>query len=101
MGPWSRRVLRLPRRANADATRQGADIQTLLPLGGARPVRVPRPWVAMLLECPRDLHCAMKIIAAEDQVKLQELCFMAFEKLLRRRGVHPAEDDADRPDGPV
>jgi hypothetical protein len=57
----------------------------------ARPVSVTRPWVAMLLECPRPLHRAMKIAAAADQVKLQELCFMAFEELLQRRGMWPQE----------
>ena len=54
-----------------------------------RPIKVPRAWVAMLLECPQALHRSMKIAAAEEQVHLQQMCFVAFEEFLERRGVWP------------
>jgi len=43
----------------------------------------------MLLECPQALHRSMKIAAAEEQVHLQQMCFVAFEEFLERRGVWP------------
>jgi hypothetical protein len=43
----------------------------------------------MLLECPQALHRGMKIAAAEEQLTWQEVCFVAFEEFLQRRGMWP------------
>ena len=58
----------------------------------APPVTSMKPWVGILLECPRPLHRRMKMAAADAGLTLQAACFVAFEEFLRHRDLPPTEE---------
>jgi hypothetical protein len=65
----------------------------------SKPSTKPKPWVAVILQCPQDLHRLMKSAAAEEHLTLQAACFVAFREYVQqhRPEARPAHTGGETP----